>query len=101
MCIPMLDCILTFAIDMPQILTDAGPVCIITDFYGTRVLYLPGSASCSLQVKPLPHGKGSGLYLRTPTEGESLYFCLMPGQEEAADAFTRCWFSQPEEGASR
>ena len=101
MCIPMLDCILTFAIDMPQILTDAGPVCIITDFYGTRVLYLPGSASCSLQVKPPPHGKGSGLYLRTPTEGESLYFCLMPGQEEAADDFARCWFSQPEEGASR
>lgn len=43
--------------------TDAGPVCIITDFYGTRFLYLPNAASCPLQVKPLPHGKGSGLYL--------------------------------------
>lgn len=81
--------------------TDAGPVCIITDFYGTRFLYLPNAASCPLQVKPLPHGKGSGLYLRTPAEGESLYFCLLPGQEEAADAFARRWFSQPEEGVSR
>ena len=81
--------------------TDAGPVCIITDFYGTRFLYLPNAASCPLQVKPLPHGKGSGLYLRTPAEGESLYFCLLPGQEGAADAFARRWFSQPEEGVSR
>ena len=82
-------------------MTDAGPVCIITDFYGTRVLYLPDAAPCSLRVKPLPHGTGSGLYLRTPAEGENLYFCLLPGQEEAADAFARRWFSQPEEGASR
>lgn len=81
--------------------TDAGPVCITTDFYGTRVLCLPNADSCSLQVKPLPRGKGSGLYLRTPAEGESLYFCLLPGQEEAADAFALRWFSQPEESASR
>ena len=101
MCIPMLDCILTFAIDMPQILADADPVCIITDFYGTRVLYLPSAASCSLQEKPLSHGKGSGLYLHTPAEGESLYFCLVSGQEETADAFARRWFSQPKEDASR
>ena len=81
--------------------TDAGPVCITTDFYGTRVLCLPNADSCSLQVKHLPRGKGSGLYLRTPAEGESLYFCLLPGQEEAADAFALRWFSQPEESASR
>ena len=98
MCIPMLDCILTFAIDMPQILADADPVCIITDFYGTRVLYLPSADSCSLQVKPLPRGKGSGLYLRALEDGEHLYFHLLPGQEGPAGACARRWFSPPAAG---
>lgn len=78
-------------------MTDAGPVCILTDFYGTSVLYLPNSSSCSLRVKPLPRGKGSGLYLRTPEDEERLYFYLLPGQEDPADAFVRRWFSQPAE----
>ena len=69
--------------------TDAGPVCITTDFYGTSVLYLPKSSPCSLRVGPQPHGKTSGLYLRTPAEGERLYFSLLPGQEDAAGAFAR------------
>ena len=78
-------------------MTDAGLVCILTDFYGTSVLYLPNSSSCSLQVKPLPRGKGSGLYLRTPEDEERLYFYLLPGQEGPAGAFVRRWFSQPAE----
>lgn len=78
-------------------MTDAGPVCILTDFYGTSVLYLPDSSPCSLQVKPLPRGKGSGLYLRTPEDEERLYFYLLPGQEGPAGAFVRRWFSQPAE----
>ena len=78
-------------------MTDAGPVCILTDFYGTSVLYLPNSSSCSLQVKPLPRGKGSGLYLRTPEDEERLYFYLLPGQEGPAGAFVCRWFSQPAE----
>lgn len=70
-------------------------------FYGTRALYLPGSAACSLRVGLLPRGKGGGLYLRTPAEGENLYFYLLPGQEAAADAFARHWFCPPEEDAAR
>ena len=72
-------------------------MCILTDFYGTSVLYLPDSSPCSLQVKPLPRGKGSGLYLRTPEDEERLYFYLLPGQEGPAGAFVRRWFSQPAE----
>lgn len=74
-------------------ITDAGPVCIINDFYGTSVLYLPRSCPSSLQVRPLPHGKCSGLYLRTQAEGEKLYFRLLPGQEIPAGAFISRWFS--------
>lgn len=74
-------------------MTDAGPVCIITDFYGTSALYVPKPSPCSLRVKPLPHGSGSGLYLRTQVSGERLYFSLLPGQEELAENFARRWFS--------
>lgn len=77
-------------------ITDAGPVCITTDFYGTSVLYLPASSRCALWVKPQLRGKSSGLYLHTPAGGESLCFCLLPGQEEAAAAFARRWFSEAE-----
>ena len=80
-------------------MTDAGPVCIITDFYGTSVLYLPNAAAFSLRVRPLPHGKASGLYLRTPADGEFLYFRLLSGQEGLADAFARRWFSPPSANA--
>lgn len=73
-------------------MTDAGLVCITTDFYGTSVLYLPRSFSGALLVKPLPHGKGEGLYLRSAAEGESLYFPLLPGQEVQASAFVQHWF---------
>ena len=74
-------------------MTDAGPVCIITDFYGTSVLYVPKSSPCFLEVSPQSHGKGSALYLRTPAGGERLYFGLLPGQEEPAASFARRWFS--------
>ena len=77
-------------------MTDAGPVCITTDFYGTSVLYLPASSRCALWVKPQLRGKSSGLYLQTPADGESLCFCLLPRQEEAAAAFARRWFSEAE-----
>lgn len=75
-------------------ITDAGPVCIINDYYGTSALYVPKAYPCSLQVKPLPHGKHSGLYLHTLTDEEILYFRLLPGQEALASAFTNRWFSQ-------
>lgn len=75
-------------------MTDAGPVLIINDFYGTSALYLPKNFPCSLRVKPLPHGKCSGLYLNTQAEGEKLYFRLLPGQEEQAAAFVSRWFPQ-------
>ena len=74
-------------------MTDAGLVCILTDFYGTSALYMPKSSPCSLRVKPLPRGKGSGLYLRALEDGEHLYFHLLPGQEGPAGAFARRWFS--------
>ena len=74
-------------------MTDAGLVCILTDFYGTSALYMPKSSPCSLRVKPLPRGKGSGLYLHTLEDGEHLYFHLLPGQEGPAGAFARRWFS--------
>ncbi|HJB67400.1 MAG TPA: hypothetical protein H9770_00960 [Candidatus Fournierella excrementigallinarum] len=76
-------------------MTDAGLVCILTDFYGTSALYMPKSFPCSLRVKPLPRGKGSGLYLHTLEDGEHLYFHLLPGQEGPAGAFARRWFSPP------
>ena len=75
-------------------MTDAGLVCILTDFYGTSALYLPKAFPCSLRVRLLPHGKGSGLYLSTQAEGEKLYFRLLPGQEEQAAAFISRWFPQ-------
>lgn len=74
-------------------MTDAGLVCMINDFYGTSVLYLPKAIPCTLRVKPLPQGKHSGLYLCT-TAGESLYFELLPGQEEPVGEFVRRWFPQ-------
>lgn len=72
--------------------TDAGPVLITNDYYGTSVLYLPKAYPSFLQVKPLSRGKGNGLYLTTQGE-EYLYFRLLPGQEEQAGAFTSRWFS--------
>lgn len=72
-------------------MTDAGLVCIITDFYGTSVLYVPNSSHGALKVKS--HGKDNSLYLQTPAGGESLYFSLLPGQEELAGTFARRWFS--------
>lgn len=75
-------------------MTDTGPVCIITDFYGTSVLYVPKSSFCSLKVRLRPRAK-SGLYLHTPEDEERLYFRLLPGQEGAACSFTLRWFSGP------
>lgn len=72
-------------------LTEAGPVLILNDYYGTRALYLPNGYPSALQVKPLPHGTDSGLYLRTLAEEEFLYFRLLPGQEGKASAFAAHW----------
>lgn len=72
-------------------LTDAGPVLILNDYYGTRALYLPAGYPSSFQVKPVPHSKDHGLYLRTLAEEEFLYFRLLPGQEAQASAFAARW----------